>query len=73
MIHYLIFDSETTGLHIITDRAFMFQYGLVDDKLNLISKHVIRSDDQQAMSTFINYVETVPVLVGHNIKFDIHM
>ncbi len=73
MIHYLIFDSETTGLHIITDRAFMFQYGLVDDKLNLISKHVISSDDQQAMNTFINYVETVPVLVGHNIKFDIHM
>lgn len=73
MIHYLIFDSETTGLHIITDRAFMFQYGLVDDKLNLISKHVIWSDDQQAMNTFINYVETVPVLVGHNIKFDIHM
>lgn len=73
MIKYLVYDSESTGLNIIKDKPFLFQYGLVDEKLNLIGVEVFNSTDINSKKTFENYLRTVPTLVGHNIKFDIHM
>lgn len=73
MIKFIVFDSETTGLHIVKDKAFMFVYGLVDEKLNLVSKHIVDTTDDIGMRTFEMYLKSIPNLVGHNIKFDIHM
>ena len=73
MIKYLIFDTETTGLNIVKDKPFLFTYGLVDEKLNLVSEHDFEVDDITSKNTFIKHVTTTPTIVGHNIKFDIHM
>ena len=73
MIKYLIFDTETTGLNIITDKPFLFQYGLVDEKINLVDKKYFEADDGASLQTFLEYMKTVETFVGHNIKFDLHM
>lgn len=73
MIKYLICDTETTGLNIRTDKPFLYQYGLVDEKLNLIDTVVFYADDLQERQKFLQYLKTVPTLVGANIKFDCHM
>lgn len=73
MKKYLIYDSETTGLNIIKDRAFLFQYGIVDENLDLIEIETFDSNDATSKSKYAYYLKTIPTLVGHNIKFDIHM
>lgn len=73
MIKYLIFDTETTGLNVVTDKPFLYQYGLVDEKLNLIDTIIVDDNDIKAKETFFKYLKQTPVLVGHNIKFDCHM
>lgn len=73
MIRYLIFDTETTGLNIRTDKPFMFQYGLVDEKLDLVGVDFYRTHDTDSHKRFVQYVTQVPTLVGHNIKFDVNM
>lgn len=70
---YLIFDTETTGLNIITDTPFMFQYGLVDDNLNLVKIEVFYANDLNSKQKFINYLKTIDTYVGHNLKYDCHM
>lgn len=74
MVKYLIFDTETTGLNIITDTPFLVQYGLVDEKLNLLSKSLFDPyNDIQERKVFEQYLATVPTYVGQNLKFDLHM
>lgn len=73
MIKYLIYDTETTGINIRTDKPFLFQYGLVDEHLNLIDVQIFDATDTAAKQKFIQYLINTPTLVGHNIKFDIHM
>lgn len=73
MIKYLIYDTETTGLNIVKDKPFLFQYGLVDENLNLINIEVFDSVNLISKQKFINYLINTPTLIGHNIKFDIHM
>lgn len=73
MIKYLVIDTETTGLHIISDKPFLFQYGLVDEKLNLIDKQLFDASNPQKKQLFIQYLIDTPTIVGHNIKFDVHM
>ena len=74
MIKYLIFDAETTGLNIITDTPFLLPYALVDENLDIISKHMFDPmvvNIQRAL--FIQHLKAAPTLVGHNLKYDIHM
>lgn len=73
MIKYLIYDTETTGINIRTDKPFLFQYGLVDEHLNLIDVQIFDATDTAAKQKFIQHLINTPTLVGHNIKFDIHM
>lgn len=73
MVKYLIFDTETSGLNIIKDKPFMFQYGLVDHNLNLIETKWFHVSDKASRDIFKQHLETIPTIVGHNIKFDIHM
>jgi len=73
MLKYLIYDTETTGLNIVTDKPFLFQYGLVDEDLNLLDVKVFKAKDKKNKQKFIDYIKKVDTIVGHNIKFDIHM
>jgi DNA polymerase I len=75
MNKYLIIDTETTGLNIIMDKPFLIQYGIVNENLNLIESKVIdlRNLIQKDYDTFLKYLETIPTIIGHNIKFDLHM
>lgn len=73
MYKYLIFDTETTGLNIVHDTPFLFQYGLADANLNLVSKHYFKADDIASKQQFIAYLKQINTYVGANIKFDIHM
>ncbi|HQC30874.1 MAG TPA: DNA polymerase [Acholeplasmataceae bacterium] len=74
MVKYIIIDTETTGLNIINDKPFLIQYGLVDEQLNLINTVVFDPRiDVADRNHFENLLQTIPTIVGHNIKFDIHM
>lgn len=70
---YMVFDTETTGLNIGADKPFLFQYGLVDEKLVLHDVIVFYANDKKSLDTFIGWMKIVMVLVGHNIKFDTNM
>ena len=72
------FDTETTGLHIILDKPFIFQFGflhptdttkgytfLVDFRDNPSAKQIINE--------WHDIVKTSQLYLGHNIKFDLHM
>ena len=71
MIKYLIFDTETTGLNIREDYPFLVPYALVDNKLNIVNKHMF--DPRKGLDAFIKHLKQVDTLVGHNIKFDVNM
>lgn len=73
MVKYLIYDTETTGLNIIKDKPFMFQYGLVDHNLQLIETKWFNVKDKTSRDIFKQHLENITTIVGHNIKFDIHM
>ena len=74
MFKYIVIDTETTGLNIITDKPFLVQYGLVDEKLELIEAKLFDPIiDTAERSIFINHLKNIPTIIGSNIKFDIHM
>lgn len=72
------FDTETTGLHILLDKPFVYQFGFVDlpnrkgysfaidlERYPKLGKTMIR--------VWHELVKDVPVYLGHNVKFDLHM
>jgi len=73
MLKYLIYDTETTGLNIVIDKPFLFQYGLVDENLNLLAVELFDATNTASIKLFISYLKQVDTIIGHNIKFDIHM
>lgn len=76
---YHAFDTETTGLHIILDKPFLYQFGFIDiekkrgwaysvdlEKQPKLAKQVIKNwQDYLAIGRHI--------LLGANTKFDMHM
>lgn len=75
---YIIFDTETTantveGINIHTDKPFLYQYAVVDEKLNMSPIVVFSSTNQKERLKFIQLLKTIPTYVGHNLKFDLHM
>lgn len=76
-VYAAAFDTETTGLHHIYDKPFLFQFGwctedmqgytyAIDiEKYPVFSKRVI---------TVWNILATrAPIYLGHNVKFDLNM
>lgn len=70
------FDTETTGLHIIYDRPFLFQFGwctkthgytyAVDiDKAPALARRTV--------TVWSTLAAQAPIYLGHNVKFDLHM
>lgn len=69
------FDTETTGLHIIYDTPFMFQFGWYSG--NKGCTFVVDNTDMQFFLRVITFwqalVVSSPIDLGHNVKFDLHM
>src|SRR5574344_380795 len=71
------FDTETTGLHIILDTPFLFQFGWVPNKLEGYTYAVDIERQPHLAKQVITYwhklAKTLPVYLAHNVKFDLHM
>jgi len=73
-------DTETNGLHIIKSTPFVFQFGYLYTD-NLIDRGVAFSIDLEAhpglgmkvIRSFLSRAKKMDKVVGHNIKFDLHM
>lgn len=72
------FDTETTGLHIILDKPFLFQFGFVNEqKREGYSFAVDLTKDLEFGKKVIREWHELAVLyksyIGANVKFDLHM
>ena len=71
------FDTETTGLHIILDRPFLFQFGWVDTDFQGYTYAVDLEQQPKLAVDVIKYwhrlAAQLPIYLAHNVKFDLHM
>lgn len=72
------FDTETTGLHIILDKPFMYQFGFANTITKQGYTYIIdlREDEpikKQAIMTCFKLAENSTYLIGANVKYDLHM
>ena len=72
------FDTETTGLHIINDKPFLFQFGfLVPDKPEgyTFAVDIERQPEfaKNVIKIWHSYAKHLKIYLGHNVKFDLHM
>jgi DNA polymerase-1 len=75
---YGAFDTETTGLHIIEDKPFLFQFGWLHPKEYIGYTFVVDIEQNKdiAYKTIEVWIELCASLkknFAHNIKFDMHM
>ena len=71
-------DTETTGLHIIHDKPFLFQFGWLSRSEELAYTYVVDIEQQpmlahQVIKAWRLLSEQLLKLLGHNIKYDLHM
>lgn len=71
------FDSETTGLHIILDRPFLFQFGWLDTdhtgQVYITDLEYNENLSHRVIQAWHRLAATLPVYLAHNTKFDLHM
>ena len=72
------FDTETTGLHIILDKPFLFQFGFIDKARENGWTFAVDLEKQpklseQVINAWHKKAETLKIYMGHNVKFDLHM
>lgn len=71
------FDTETTGLHHIFDKPFLFQFGWCteEDKGYTFAVDIERQPilAKQVITIWHALVKTVPKYLAHNVKFDLNM
>lgn len=71
------FDTETTGLHIISDSPFLYVIGVLDSdgRLDTFLFDIVYHADiaRIALSAWIYIAKQVKFLYGHNVKYDMHM
>lgn len=66
------FDTETTGLHIIYDKPFLYQFGwLYRNKPH--GRVYTFYPTPRNMEIFLKLTKMLKIFVGHNIKYDLHM
>ena len=77
-VTYAAFDTETTGLHIIYDKPFLFQFGWVD--LEASNGYTFTVDIERrpllanwVISVWHVLVKDCPAYAAHNTKYDLHM
>ena len=71
------FDTETTGLHHIYDKPFLFQFGWCT---NEFIGHTYTVDlelqpelARRVITIWHIFARLLPTYVGHNVKYDLHM
>lgn len=71
------FDTETTGLHHIYDKPFLFQFGWVTADMHGYTYAIDLENNKELgrnVITVWNYLASqAPIYVGHNVKYDLHM
>lgn len=72
------FDTETTGLHIILDKPFLFQFGWICKDCNEGYAFAVDIEKQpnlakQVIKIWHKLVANVKTYLGHNVKYDLHM
>ena len=76
---YHAFDTETTGLHIIKDKPFLYQFGFIyeESKLGWAYSVDIERQPELAKAVIKNWHEYLAkgkhILIGQNIKYDLNM
>ena len=76
---YHAFDTETTGLHIIKDKPFLYQFGFIDEesKRGWAYSVDIERQPELAKAVIKNWHEYLAkgkhILIGQNIKYDLNM
>ena len=71
----IFFDTETTGLNIKYDKPFLIPWGYVIDDTAFIYCVDVDHNEHLFKQTAMAIVALAKIggLVGHNIKYDIHM
>lgn len=77
-IIYGAFDTESTGLHIIFDTPFLYQFGYVHPNGTdgyAYSVDIEKQPDlaKQVINVWHHFAKTFKYYCGHNVKFDLHM
>lgn len=71
------FDTETTGLHHIYDKPFLFQFGWCTTELKgytfAIDLETFPKLGERVVTLWNYLVLQVPIYLGHNVKFDLNM
>lgn len=71
------FDTETTGLHHIYDKPFLFQFGWCTKEYNgytfAIDLEVYPELAKRVITMWNVLAAQAPIYLGHNVKFDLHM
>ena len=71
------FDTETTGLNIVHDHMFLFQFGWITKDMQGRTYAVDTEFDPELAEKFIvqanAFATCFPIYLGHNVKFDLHM
>ena len=70
------FDTETTGLHIIYDRPFLYQFGWCTadhGHTYAVDLELHPTLAQRTITIWQVYASRTPIYLGHNVKFDLHM
>lgn len=72
-----VFDAETTGLHIIKDKPFMWVFGwtLPKEKQTEDMKGRVFAFEHNVklLKKVLEISKELKMLVGHNVKYDLHM
>lgn len=72
------FDTETTGLHIVNDKPFLFQFGFLDEENMQGYTFTVDLERQPKLSKEVIKVwnklaTSLEIYLGHNVSYDLHM
>lgn len=72
------FDTETTGLHIVNDKPFLFQFGFLDEKNGQGYTFAVDLERQPVLATAVierwnKMAASLDIYLGHNVGYDLHM
>lgn len=72
------FDTETTGLHITSDKPFLFQFGFIDEKHKKGYTYAVDLEKQPELSKAVikkwhELASHLNIYLGHNVGYDLHM
>lgn len=72
------FDTETTGLNIVLDKPFLFQWGFVDESTETGYTFAVDLEahpklGRKVIKAWNKLASRTPIYTGANVKFDLHM